>query len=298
MSKKKSLCCESSLGMDEKMFGTAPRVDVWFLVEYRGRWSGSAYKDSRIPKKVKSYLNKALKSVPNSRLQLIKKHENPDEELRFYLAVSKESGPRLYEFKFKNYKDLLTLNIKKILKSDKNITYEKIYIICTNGEYDRCCGKYGMPLYLEITKGKYGANTWETNHIGGHRFAPTFVCLPDGVVYGRVREAEGAEGLMNQIEEGKVDIEYFRGRSCHSSEVQASEYYLRKETGIDEISEFVFRNSKKGNKKYSVSFKSRSDDKKHRVKISQERKAVKVLKSCGDGDSFVPQYALSGRKSA
>ena len=79
MSAKKTLCCESSLESDEAMYGTAPRVSVWFLLEYRGHWSGSAYKDSKIPKKVKSFLNKGLKSVPNSRLQLIKKHKNPDE---------------------------------------------------------------------------------------------------------------------------------------------------------------------------------------------------------------------------
>ena len=91
--KNKILCFESSLNADEEMYGTAPKVDVWVLIEYRGNWSGSAYKDSKIPKKVKSHINKELKSVKNSRLQLIKKHKNPDEDLKFYLACLLYTSP-------------------------------------------------------------------------------------------------------------------------------------------------------------------------------------------------------------
>ncbi len=290
--KNKKPCHESSLESKERMYGTAPRVDVWFLLEYRGHWSGKAYKDSKIPKAVKSFLNKGVKSAPSSRIQLIKKQKNPDRQLRFYIAVSDETDPRLYEFNFNSYEDLLSLNIKKILKSEKHISNEKIFIVCTNGEYDRCCGKIGMPVYLDIAEGKYAQQTWEANHIGGHRFASTFVCLPDGLVYGRVREGKVAEELMKQYEEGKVNISSYRGRSCHCGEVQAAEYYLRKETGVSEISEFIFTNSKKGDKKYTIKFLSQSDNKTHRVKIRQDKSAVKIIKSCGDKDSSIPQYIL------
>ncbi len=292
MSASKTLCYLSSLESKEKMHGTAPQADVWILLEYRGHWSGKAYKDSKIPKAVKSHLNKELKKVSGARLQLIKKHKNTDEQLKLYIAVSDETDPRLYEFKFSGYEELQSLNIKKILKSKKYISKEKIFIICTNGEYDTCCGKIGMPVYLDVSKGKYGPQTWEANHIGGHRFASTFVCLPHGLVYGRVMDGRTAEELMEQYEEGEVNIQSFRGRSCHRGEVQAAEYYLRKETGIAGISELVFKNSKKSDRKFSVKFLSKPDKKPHRVKIGQDKKAVKTIKSCGDGPSTVPQYKL------
>jgi len=285
-------CYKSSLESKEAMYGTAPRVDAWFLLEYRGHWSGKAYKDSKIPKAVKSFLNKELKALPNSRLQLIKKHENRHKQLKFYLAVSHETDPRLYEFRLNNYKDLLSLNIKKILKSEEHISNEKIFILCTNGEYDRCCGKLGMPVYLDIAGGKYGTQTWETNHIGGHRFASTFVCFPDGLVYGRVREGKAAEELIKQYENGEVNISSYRGRSCHKNEVQAAEYYLREKTGVSEISAFIFNNSKKDAKKYTVDFLSQSDNKTQRIKIRRDKNAVKIIKSCGDKDSSIPQYTL------
>ncbi len=286
------LCYESSLNSNEEMYGTAPRVDVWFLLEYRGHWSGKAFKDSKIPKAVKSFLNKQLKAVPNSRLQLIKKHKNTDEHLKFYLAVSDETNPRLYEFELENYEELLSLNIKKILKSKKHMSDEKIFIICTNGEHDTCCGKFGMPVYLDIAESKYGSRTWETTHIGGHRFASTFVCLPHGLVYGRLRDGKVAEDLMKQYEDGKVHLPCYRGRSCHSNETQAAEYYLRKETGITEISEFLLKNSKKNDKKSLIKFLSQSDHMMHKVKIRQDKNAIKIIKSCEDKSSFIPQYRL------
>jgi len=290
--KNKILCFESSLNANEEMYGTAPRVDVWIMLEYRGHWSGSAFKDSKIPKSVKAHLNKELKSVSNSRLQLIKKQENSDNDLKFYVAVSDEANPRLYEFSINDYEDLLSLKIKKILKSNENLSQEKIYIICTNGEYDTCCGKFGMPVYLDMAKGKYGSQTWEANHIGGHRFASTFVCLPHGLVYGRIREGKVAEELITQYESGNINISSYRGRSCHTSEVQAAEYYLRKESGITEISRFIFKNSKADGKKSNVKFLSQSDEIIHKLKIRQDKNSIKIIKSCGDKSSFIPQFRL------
>lgn len=290
--KSKILCHESSLNADEEMYGTAPRVDVWVLLEYRGNWSGSAFKDSKIPKKVKSHINKELKTLKNARLQLIKKHDNSDEDLKFYIALSNENSPKLYEFKFSDYEDLLSLKVKKILKSDDHLSDQKIYILCTNGEYDTCCGKFGMPVYLDVTKGKYGPQMWEANHIGGHRFASTFVCLPHGLVYGRVREGGVAEKLIKEYEKGNINLSSYRGRSCHPLEAQAAEYYLRNETGITEISELALKSVKKSDKKFNVKFLCQSDKTVHKVKIHQDKNAIKVIKSCGDKNSYIPQYRL------
>lgn len=290
--KRGTLCSLDSLEADEEMYGTAPRVDVWLLLEYRGRWSGSAFKDSKIPKAVKSHLDNALKSISNSRLQLIKKHDNNDARLKFYIAVSKEKKPRLYEFELSSYDDLLSLDIKRSMRSKKHICAEKKYIMCTNGEYDICCGKFGKPVYLDLAKGKYGPHTWETTHIGGHRFASTFVCLPHGVVYGRVREGMVAEHLIDEFEHGKIKLPSYRGRSCHSYEVQAAEYYLRKETGITDIPGLIFKNLKKDDKKSVVRFLSAPDNGTHKVRIRQDKNALKIIKSCGEKPSYIPQFRL------
>ena len=288
--KNKIPCYENSLNANEEMYGTAPRVDVWFLLEYRGHWTGKAFNDSKIPKAVKSFLNKQLKAIPNSRLQLIKKHKNSDKHLKFYLALSNETKPRLYEFNLIDYEDLLFLKIKKILKSKKYLSDEKIFIVCTNGEHDTCCGKFGMPVYLDIEAGKDGPHTWETTHLGGHRFAGTFVCLPHGLYYGRIRVGEAAEKIMEDYRCGQINLRSLRGRTCYDKDVQAAEYFLRRETGNTGLSGFSFKDKTDNKEGTTIRFEDTSEKKVREVRLRRYDNTQKLIKSCGDEPSPIPKY--------
>ena len=59
-------------------------------------------------------------------------------------------------------------------------------LVCTHGTRDSCCGKRGAQLAVELAApGRVaGHNLWRTSHLGGHRFAPTFLVLPEGSVWG------------------------------------------------------------------------------------------------------------------
>lgn len=59
-------------------------------------------------------------------------------------------------------------------------------LVCTHGTRDSCCGRRGAVLAAELAAAGLGAraNLWRTSHLGGHRFAPTFMVLPQGTVWG------------------------------------------------------------------------------------------------------------------
>jgi hypothetical protein len=59
-------------------------------------------------------------------------------------------------------------------------------LVCTHGARDSCCGRRGAQLAVELAaSGRLdGENLWRTSHMGGHRFAPTFLVLPQGTVWG------------------------------------------------------------------------------------------------------------------
>jgi hypothetical protein len=59
-------------------------------------------------------------------------------------------------------------------------------LVCTHGTRDSCCGKRGAQLAVELAAPglAVGQNLWRTSHLGGHRFAPTFLVLPEGTVWG------------------------------------------------------------------------------------------------------------------
>ena len=56
--------------------------------------------------------------------------------------------------------------------------------VCTHGSRDRCCGGRGTSLYQSLRDAPPGeVHVWRTSHLGGHRFAPTALTMPDGLAW-------------------------------------------------------------------------------------------------------------------
>ena len=277
----------------EELFATAPRVDVWFLLEYRGAWTDEAFLDSKIPGDVKKRINLTLETIPNSRLQLIKRHDKSGDALKFYIAKSDELEPRLFEFGFKSYEELLDLDINEILEGNSSLRDDPLFLVCTNGAYDKCCGKYGVPVFGEIANHETNYKAWLCTHLGGHRFAANVVFLPYGIYYGRVRK-EHVNDLIECCMQRHINVENYRGRSSYSKDVQAAEYFLRTKTGIKEISAFRLISLNNLDKENSViEFISDSDEKTHHFHIKKDKAALINYTSCKDQEkSPVAQYRL------
>lgn len=71
-------------------------------------------------------------------------------------------------------------------------------LVCTHGRRDVCCGSLGTELALGLaaTLERPGTNLWRTSHTGGHRFAPTFILLPQGTAWAFA----GIDIVLNVIE--------------------------------------------------------------------------------------------------
>ncbi len=76
-------------------------------------------------------------------------------------------------------------------------------LVCTHGSRDRCCGQSGTLLFLELedalSSGDISSSVriWRTSHIGGHRFAPTVLTLPDGLAWSNLT-AESLIGILDR----------------------------------------------------------------------------------------------------
>jgi hypothetical protein len=53
-------------------------------------------------------------------------------------------------------------------------------LVCGHGRRDRCCGRFGTLLHVELTAAVPEARVWRCSHTGGHRFAPTAITVADG----------------------------------------------------------------------------------------------------------------------
>jgi hypothetical protein len=108
---------------------------------------------------------------------------------------------------------------------------DPIFLVCTNGKRDACCALRGRALTAALAA-DHGERIWECTHLGGHRFAAHLVCLPDGIVYGRVTAADGPR-LADAYLERRVEAAQLRGRSAWPAPAQVAEQALRLRLGLD-----------------------------------------------------------------
>ncbi|MEO0408826.1 MAG: sucrase ferredoxin, partial [Cyanobacteria bacterium P01_A01_bin.135] len=99
--------------------------------------------------------------------------------------------------------------------------------ICTHGQYHKCCGRYGYPFYQQAQQLKQqwdlpALRIWQVSHIGGHRFAPTLIDLPQGRYYGRL-SADGLKLLIRQQGDWRSLLPYYRGWSLLPKSMQLLE---------------------------------------------------------------------------
>jgi hypothetical protein len=102
---------------------------------------------------------------------------------------------------------------------------DPVLLVCTHSSRDACCAIEGRRLLTSLRDS--GVAAWETSHLGGHRFAPTALLLPDGAVYGRLT-VDAARAVVIR---GEVDPEHLRGLSRLRPTEQAAEIAVRREIG-------------------------------------------------------------------
>ena len=279
-------CSLESFNVEEPLFGSMTKSSVWFLLEYPFSWGGNAFKDSYIPQLVKERLTFFVDSVPEARLQLIKKpNSSLTEHITFYLAIPSENQPILYMFLLTKYEDILDIDFTAILSGEhvyrERIQMEPLYLVCTNGKRDACCAKFGLPVFGSFQR--IVRNTvWQTTHVGGHRFAANVLCLPHGILYGRV-SVEDVKSIVDSFEQGEILIEKYRGRACYNEVVQAAEYYLRLKTNIKGISAFRLQGiEEEAENEWSVVFLKLEGDTRYRIKVSTSLSNYQIYLSCKD----------------
>lgn len=232
-------CSECSRAAGEQVFGTASPTDLWLALEYRGLWTRKAVADNGLPEAVRAFLQSGPAGV-SMRPVLIRQPGRHTDEIMCYAGVVEEQEPRLYRFVLNGYEDLLTLDIAALVRGDAqyaaHLTDEPLYFVCTNGKRDRACSREGMPVYQSLAA-LDSAHTWQSTHLGGHRFAATALVLPAGALYGHLMPQD-AENLWALSQRGQLDLAHLRGRTCYPKPVQAAAYYLRRETGEIDLMAF------------------------------------------------------------
>ena len=215
--------------------GTAPHVPVWFLLEYRAAWTPKAVEENDLPAAVRAHLHAGLAAVPNSRLLFIKQPDRQEAGQQLFVVRTDEARPALYQFDLDAYDDLLALDLTAVSSDDGTFAaYRRekpLFLICTNGRRDRCCARYGLPLYDTLRQVE-GIEVWQSTHIGGHRFAPVVLFLPQGVNYGHLTPGKIGAAVDAHRARQLTSLDFYRGRTYYAPPVQAADAFLRQDLAL------------------------------------------------------------------
>lgn len=232
-------CCECSALAGEPIVATAAADTwLWLALEHRPAWAAKAYESADLPAPVRATIDGWLANLQGSRVQLIRRPRRDVGPLAFYVACTRPGHAIALRFDLADVNDLLTIDVPAIARALEHGTplgagqpcERPVVLVCTHGKRDRCCAKWGIPLYERMAT-QSGIDAWHTSHLGGHRFAPTLLVLPTGLCYGRLTLDE-VEDLALAVRSGRIHrLDRLRGRTAHSLGAMATEHFVRAHTG-------------------------------------------------------------------
>src|SRR5438128_2216551 len=201
---RKALCSEVSRENAEPLGATASRVENWILVEYRGVWGHDALSGTGLSPDVKEHLPERAKALRPAKTLFIRSREGSGGEgLSVFWGSSPERGGRLFRAELGGYEDLLDLDFGA---GGGEPVDHPLLLVCTHGKHDRCCARYGRPLYQALEEQAEDDWVWQASHLGGDRFAGNVVFLPEGLYFGRVDPAD-AWAILDEYLAGRIELD-------------------------------------------------------------------------------------------
>ncbi|MCU1691174.1 MAG: Sucraseferredoxin family protein [Frankiales bacterium] len=224
------VCSDTSRSRDEPLVATASRVERWLLVEHPGPWGPESVPSSRMALHVARALAE-LAAAGSARLLLVRRHRDEEvgEQGRWVFAVDSRPGSEQVRAVHVD-DDAELLELAPWRDPDGwDVVDKPLYLVCTHGRKDRCCAVRGRPVAHALSAARPG-QVWESSHLGGDRFAPNLVALPEGLYVGRV-EADEVVAVVEALEAGTLPAGLVRGRSSLPSPAQAAQHFARAASG-------------------------------------------------------------------
>jgi len=285
----KSYCSQVCLEAEEPLAGTAVQVDVWIMLEYRRAWQAKALKNNTLAAATNDWLEKTVAAFAEqdlvARPQFIRRPQRSD-QIALFVAREGQLGGLSVE----NEQALLELDL---VNNQLPTVAGPQYFVCTNAKRDLCCAKFGRPTFAALHK-QIPDRSWQTTHVGGHRYAPNILALPQGAMYGRVM-ADDVSRFLTNTEKNEVAIEFLRGNTNFSKPAQLAEYSLlndSKQNTAGSQHEKTEMPKLLGETDSTVTFATAQGV--TEVSVEPGEKSLKILPSCGKPEELI--YPLVARE--
>ncbi len=311
------LCSIVSRQEDEKIIGSARDVRRFLFMELDKPWNESALETEHLPQPVRNAYRKACdnNTFEGKFLPIAPDPEYSREDHVRFLDYHRPDEPfatyrsRRYLIpndKLKKAARILLVEpdrLDELSSFRENNPPQHEIMVCTHMERDPCCGHFGPPIHQALRTHFDTAEmrTWQVSHVGGHRYCPNLISLPDGRYWGRM-EINQLDHFVNQTGDFNHLSGQYRGWAALSPPAQIVEKAAFEQEGWSWI---TFRKTaslsevEDAEDRFHVSIHYRNDDESGTYEgIVQLAKPVRALKSeCGSSTDepaykAAPQYEL------
>jgi hypothetical protein len=283
--------------LGEDLAGSAPAARRFLLLEQPGPWTGrNAVTHSDLDEGIARALL-ARADETGHKVHLIRRTSRRAALTRrtVFVADTSRDGPWLARHEIGDPAEVLTLDLE-----GGERWRQPVYAVCTHGKRDPCCARRGRPLARALRAARPD-ETWEIGHIGGHRFAATFMAFPHGLTFGRVPAAAGPE-IVAAYEAGLIALDHVRGRAGDPWPVQAADVLVRRRLELRGIDDLIVEGSSvpaepangsaTGAESAVVALRTR-DGATLRATVTRRIDERARPLSCGDETETVPVYTLA-----
>ena len=211
-------CSDAARVRADPLAGSAPPARRWLLLEHPGPWRTDAIAGAGIDPDVLATL--VDKAGSATRILLIRRPGRIDRHApRRWILTSLDSSA--ITGRWREDHDLLEAANALTAGSPGQVAASgPLILVCTHGVHDVCCALRGRPVALELAS-RWPDLVWECSHIGGDRFAPNVVMLPDGFYYGNLDPASAIDTVEAHLA-GTVLTDRLRGMAGFLPPVQAA----------------------------------------------------------------------------
>ncbi len=217
---KTFFCSLASTDSGELLQATAANYKCYVLLEYTGPFPEKptqAAHDSGLLQRLDQYAKQQ-----KGKLLLIRNEQSRADHIRIVLVDCQKER---YSVQMLFINELPHFDPKIFESKEIRWQTRPFVAVCTNGNKDKCCAKFGFPIYRKFLEAG-GCETWQCSHIGGDRFAANAVVFPYGLYYGRLQVAD-VEPVLACITKRTIHAPNLRGLSRLSFFHQAVDCHLR-----------------------------------------------------------------------
>jgi hypothetical protein len=196
-------CTSESSALGELLTGSASTYDGYILLELAPPWPADLWARAPLPRELPALLErgrargdvvKALTFAPDA------EWSRAGHTRVFWYRRPTEPCAALHKTEYvvphALVDDLLAALFEQPAEQARFAAYQQAtghvreLMVCTQGSIDPCCGKWGYQIYEMLRAGPAAGQgplrVWRTSMLGGHRFAPTMIDLPEGRYWGRL----------------------------------------------------------------------------------------------------------------